>query len=370
MVYLPNMDFNLPAPDDPRRLQVKDWLSTHPSPSPLDLAAAGYVAPGWPPPWGLAADPEHQMIINQELEAVGIDPQGHNPIGIGWAGPTILAAGTTAQKERFLDPLLRGEEFWSQLFSEPGSGSDLAGLKTKAVRDGDTYVVNGQKTWNTWAERADYGILLARTDPDAPRHRGISYFLCPMRQPGIEVRPIREMTGLAHFTEVFFSDARIPAENLLGTENDGWRLAKLTLGNERVSLSSGGVLWGMGPTTAAALSSRTPAADASARDAAVELYIKAEILRLLGYRILTDLIHGRPPGPEVAVKKMLADRHGQAVMEWVRSESRTSGLLVDGEEAWGYLFARALTIGGGTTEVLKNIIGEQILGLPKDTAAN
>ncbi len=364
------MDFNLPAADDPRRSQVKKWLSTHPSPNAVDLATAGYVAPGWPSPWGLGADPEHQLIINQELDAAGIDPQGHNPIGIGWAGPTILAAGTSSQKDRFLWPLLRGEEFWSQLFSEPGSGSDLAGLQTKAVRDGDYFIVNGQKIWNTWAERADFGILLARTDANVPRHRGISYFLCPMRQPGIEVRPIREMTGRAHFTEVFFTDARIPAENLLGVENDGWRLAKLTLGNERVSLSSGGVLWGMGPTTAEALGSSGPAGDPAARDAAVSLHIKAEVLRWLGYRILTDLIHGRSSGPEVAVKKLLADRHGQAVMEWVRSQSGTAGLLFGGDESWGYLFARALTIGGGTTEVLKNIIGEQALGLPKDAVGS
>ena len=364
------MDFNLPGADDPRRRQVQDWLSSHASPAPADLAAAGYVAPGWPRPWGLEADPEHQLIINQELEAAGIDPQGHNPIGIGWAGPTILAAGTASQRERFLWPLLRGVEFWSQLFSEPGAGSDLASLQTKAVRDGDTYVVNGQKVWNTWAERADYGILLARTDPDAPRHRGISYFLCPMRQLGIEVRPVREMTGRAHFTEVFFTDARIPVENLLGTENDGWRLAKLTLGNERVSLSTGGVLWGMGPTTAEVLGRPGNAAGPIARDEAVKLHIKAEVLRLLGYRILSDLIQGRPPGPEVAVKKLLADRHGQAVMEWMWNQAGTGGLQRDGEEAWGYLFSRALTIGGGTTEVLKNIIGEQILGLAKDAPAN
>jgi 3-oxochol-4-en-24-oyl-CoA dehydrogenase len=359
------VDFNLPGPDDPRRRQVQDWLASHPSPSPGDLAGAGYVAPGWPRPWGLEADPEHQLIINQELESAGIDPQGHNPIGIGWAGPTIQAAGTETQKERFLWPLLRGEEFWSQLFSEPGAGSDLAGLQTRAIRDGDTYVVNGQKVWNTWAEKADYGILLARTDPDAPRHRGISYFLCPMRQPGIEVRPVREMTGRSHFTEVFFTDARIPAENLLGTENDGWRLAKLTLGNERVSLSTGGVLWGMGPTTAEVLE-RSGHDEAVLRDAAVQLHIKAEVLRLLGYRIVSDLIQGRAPGPQVAVKKLLADKHGQAVMEWMWSQIGTGGLERNGEDSWGYLFARALTIGGGTTEVLKNIIGEQILGLAKD----
>jgi len=364
------MDFRLPTAHDPRRRRVQDWLADHPFPSPADLAAAGYVAPGWPRPWGLGADPEHQLIINQELDAAGIDPQAHNPIGIGWAGPTILAAGTDKQRERFLWPLLRGEEFWSQLFSEPGAGSDLASLRTKATRDGDTYIVNGQKVWNTWAERADCGILLARTDPYAPRHLGISYFLCPMRQPGIEVRPIREMTGRAHFTEVFFTDARIPAENMLGVENDGWRLAKLTLGNERVSLSTGGVLWGMGPTTAEVLKRPGEAFGPVGRDAAVQLHIMAEVLRLLGYRILSNQIRGRKLGAEVAVKKLLADRHGQAVMEWMWNRRGSGGLNRDGEDSWGYLFARALTIGGGTTEVLKNIIGEQILGLAKDVPGN
>jgi alkylation response protein AidB-like acyl-CoA dehydrogenase len=168
---------------------------------------------------------------------------------------------------------------------------------------------------------------------------------------------------------VFFTDARIPAENLLGTENDGWRLAKLTLGNERVSLSTGGVLWGMGPTTAEVLE-RSGDDQPVLRDAAVQLHITAEVLRLLGYRIVSDLIQRRAPGPQVAVKKLLADKHGQAVMEWMLSQAGTGGLERNGEDSWAYLFSRALTIGGGTTEVLKNIIGEQILGLAKDTAVN
>ena len=171
-----------------------------------------------------------------------------NPIGIGWAGPTLMYAGTEEQKERWLWPLLSGEEFWCQLFSEPGAGSDLASLTTRAARDGDHYVVNGQKVWTSYAHIAKWGILLARTDPTATKHNGISYFVCPMDAPGIDIRPLIDMTGEHAFNEVFFTDVRIPADHLIGPEHGGWDLAKVTLGNERVSLSGEGALWGMGPT--------------------------------------------------------------------------------------------------------------------------
>ena len=368
VVSLHSMDFTFPGVDDPRREAVRLWLAAHPSPSPSDLADAGYVAPAWPAPWGLEADPVHQLILNDELDSAGIDPHHHNPIGIGWAGPTILAAGDDWQKERFLGPLLRGEEFWCQLFSEPGAGSDLAALSTRAERDGADWIVDGQKVWTTWAGEADYGIPLARTDPAVPKHRGITYFLCPMRQAGIEVRPIKEMTGRSHFTEVFFDGARIPANHVVGEVNQGWRLAKVTLGNERVSLSTGGVLWGMGPTTATVLDDLKGKLDSIGRDRAASIHIESEILRLLGYRVVSNLIAGRSPGPEVAVKKLLADRHGQNVVELARDTMGARGLLTpEGESSWAYLFARALTIGGGTTEVLRNVVAEQLLGLPKDS---
>ena len=325
------------------------------------------MVPAWPSPWGLGADPIHQLILDQEFEAAGVDPHHHNPIGIGWAGPTILAAGDDWQKARFLWPLLRGEEFWCQLFSEPGAGSDLAALSTRAERDGEDWIVDGQKVWTTWAGEADFGILLARTDQSAPKHRGISYFLCPMRQAGVEVRPIKEMTGRHHFNEVFLTGARIPATHLVGGENQGWPLAKITLGNERVSLSTGGVLWGMGPDTATVLAGLQGKLDSTGRDRAASVHIDSEILRLLGYRVVSNLIAGRPAGPEVAVKKLLADRHGQRVMELARDSMRAEGMLApEGESSWAYLFARALTIGGGTTEVLKSLVAEQMLGLPRD----
>ncbi|MEP7112004.1 MAG: acyl-CoA dehydrogenase family protein, partial [Ilumatobacteraceae bacterium] len=188
------MDFQLPDADDPRRMAVRRWLGSHPNPTGRQLAEAGYVASQWPLPWGLNADPIHQLIIDDELSKAKVR-RPVNPIGIGWAGPTLVYAGTDEQKRRYLLPMLSGEEFWCQLFSEPGSGSDLASLGTRAVRDGDEFVVNGQKIWTSGAEHAAFGILLARTDTDVPKHKGISYFICPMRVPGIEIRPITEMTG-------------------------------------------------------------------------------------------------------------------------------------------------------------------------------
>lgn len=366
------MDFHLPGDDDPRRIAVRSWLRSHPDPTPAELARAGYVAPGWPAPWGLDADVEHQIVIAQELDRVGIDPHAHNPIGIGWAGPTILAAGDDVQRGRFLWPLLEGKEFWCQLFSEPGAGSDLASMSTLAVHDGDEYVVNGQKVWNTYAERSRFGILLARTNPSAPKHRGISYFICPMDTDGIEVRPVKQMNGDHGFCEVFFSDVRIPASNLVGEENEGWALAKVTLGNERMSLSSGGVLWGQGPETGAVLEMTRGCDDALIVERATRLHIEAEVMRMLGYRILTQMISGQGPGPEAAVKKFMADRHGQKVMELAKDLRAARGMLtsprVEGDEwDWGYLYSRALTIGGGTSQVLRNIIAEMILGLPRET---
>jgi alkylation response protein AidB-like acyl-CoA dehydrogenase len=376
------VDFELPPEDDARRLEVRQWLSDHDGIAPGDLADAGYVAPHWPRPWGLDADPELQLIIGQELERAGVETVD-NPIGIGWAGPTILHAGTGEQKARYLRPLLRGDEFWCQLFSEPEAGSDLSSLRTRAVRDGDDWVVTGQKLWSTWADRSEFGILLARTDPDAPKHHGISYFLFPMRQPGVEIRPIREMSGGHHFNEVFFDGARVPHANLVGREGDGWRLARVTLGNERVSLSTGGVCWGQGPTSADffdAVRTSGGIADPLLRQRAAAMYVEAFLLRLHGHRILSSTLAGSEPGPEASLKKLLADEHGQRITELALDLCGTEGLLAGSERGgpfgtgdyeawpWAFLFARALTIGGGTTQVQRNILAERVLGLPRDTS--
>ncbi len=370
------MDFELPSDDDPRRVAVRSWLAEHPEPSGRDLADAGLVAPHWPAPWGLDADPVHQLVIDDELAAAGVS-RPSNPIGIGWAGPTLVHAGTDAQKERYLLPLLAGEEIWCQLFSEPGAGSDLAGLSTRAERDGDTWVVNGQKIWTSLAHNAAFGILIARTDPEAPKHRGISYFVCPMDLPGIEIRPIVEMTGAHTFNEVFFTDVRLPADALVGDEHEGWTLAKVTLGNERVSLSDGGALWGRGPTAADLIDVvRTAggAPDQGLRQRLARLHTHAEILRLIRLRTVSARIRGEQPGPEASIRKILADEHGQDVMGLAKDLAGPGAMLTDqgplGTDValwhYGYLFAPALTVGGGTGEVQRNIIAERVLGLPHD----
>jgi alkylation response protein AidB-like acyl-CoA dehydrogenase len=373
---MPRMDFDLPGDEDPRRADVRRWLAEHPTPSGRQLAEAGLVTPHWPRPWGLDADPIHQLIVDEELRRAGVQ-RPVNPIGIGWAGPTILHAGTQAQKERYLLPLLAGEEFWCQLFSEPGAGSDLANLSTRAERDGDVYVVSGQKVWNSGAQFASLGILIARTATHVPKHEGISYFICPMDLPGITVRPIVEMTGTALFNEVFFDEVRIPADLLVGEENRGWGLAKVTLGNERVSLSGGGALWGNGPTAYDLLDevrSRGGTKDAIHRQRLAQLYIEAEILRLIRLRTVTAAVRGEPPGAEASVRKALADEHGQIIMGLAKDLAGAGGMLADagplggpgGPWPHGFLFAPALTVGGGTSEVQRNIIGERVLGLPHD----
>jgi alkylation response protein AidB-like acyl-CoA dehydrogenase len=375
-LYAPAVDFELPGDDDPRRVAVREWLEEHPRPSGRQLAESGYVAPHWPKPWGQGADPVHQLIVDDELRRARVS-RPVNPIGIGWAGPTLIHAGSDAQKERYLVPMLAGEEMWCQLFSEPGAGSDLANLSTRAVRDGDVYVVTGQKIWTSFAHVARFGILIARTDPEAPKHQGISYFVCPMDLPGIEIRPIIEMTGLHTFNEVFLDEVRIPAENLVGEENRGWALAKVTLSNERVSLSSGGVLWGNGPTAFELVDLVRRAggvADPVLRQRVAEIYCEAEILRLIRLRTVTAAVKGRAPGPEASVRKALADEHGQHVMDLAKDLAGTAGVLSsagplgqgDGTWNYGFLFSPALTVGGGTSEVQRNIVAERVLGLPHD----
>jgi alkylation response protein AidB-like acyl-CoA dehydrogenase len=341
------------------------------------LAAAGYAVPHWPKPWGLDASPEEQLEIDEVMRELRV-PRPLNPIGIGWAGPTLLVAGTPEQQQRFLPGILDGSEIWCQLFSEPAAGSDLASLQTRAVRDGDEYVVNGQKVWTTLAHVARYGILLARTDPAAESHEGISYFVLDMHAAGIEVRPLVQMTGTHEFNEVFFTDVRVPAENLVGREHDGWRLAKVTLGNERVSLSGEGALWGRGPTAqdvVRIVREHGGTTDELLRQRVARLYIEAEVLRLIRLRTVSARVRGLEPGPEASVRKALSDEHGQHVMALATELAGSYGMLSDrgpygepdkGGWHYGYLYSRALTIGGGTSEVQRNILGEKVLGLPRD----
>jgi len=394
------VDFDMPPEDDERRLAVRQWLAAHPAPTGRELAEAGYVVPHWPAPYGLGADPIHQLVIDEELQRAGVRrPAG---IGVGWAAPTIALAGSAEQKERFLWPALSGEEQWCQLFSEPDAGSDLAGLRTSAERDGEDYVVSGSKIWTSGAHRSAFGILLARTNREVPKHKGISYFICPMDSPGVSLSPIVDMTGAYSFNQVYLDEVRIPAGLRVGEEGDGWRLARITLGNERVSLSSGGSLWGAGPTAAdlvRLVRESGGVRDPRLRQKLAALYSEGEILRLVRARTLTSAIAGTEPGPVASIQKLLSDEHGQHVMSLAKELAGTGGLLEGSgppgslgpestgrtaptevvipelagvEPIWhyGFLFSPALTLGGGTWAVQRNIVAERVLGLAKEIDAS
>jgi alkylation response protein AidB-like acyl-CoA dehydrogenase len=362
-------------PVEQRRL-LQAWLADHRSPTPRQLAEAGLVAPHWPRPWGLDADPHLQLAITEELAAANVAVPD-STIGMGWAGPTILAGGTEAQHRRWLPGILDGSEMWTQLFSEPNAGSDLASLRTSAVRDGDHYVVNGQKIWSTWANRSQWGILLARTDATVAKHQGISYFVVDMATPGVEVRKIIEMTGGNHFNETFLNEVRIPVENRIGAEGSGWRLATVTLGNERVALSEGGVLWGMGPTFGecmAEIRRGSVGGTPVTRQRAAKVYSDGFVTNLLTQKIVEAMLRGDDPSPVASIRKAKADANAQAILELICDLAGPAGMLgIQSEEAetndpwhWAYLFSRALTIGGGTSEIQRNIIGERVLGLPRE----
>jgi len=376
------VDLDLGTYGEAHRQTVRRFLAEHApdgvfaSDWPRRLAVAGYAAPHWPEPFGRAASPLEQLVIDQELRAAKA-PRPFNPIGIGWAGPTILVGGTPEQQQRFLPGILDGSELWCQLFSEPEAGSDLASLTTRAALDGDEWVVQGTKCWTTFAHEARWGILLARTDPAAAPQRGITYFVLDMRTPGITVRPIKQMNGARDFNEVFLDEVRVPAANVIGAVHDGWRLAKVTLGNERVSLSGEGALWGQGPTAGDLLDlvrDRGGADDPMTRQRLAAVHIESEVLRMLRLRLVAAAVQGQEPGPEASVRKAIADEHGQHVMAMAVELAGTGGLLMNQgpggrpTSMWSesFLYAAALTIGGGTSEVQRTIIGERVLGLPKE----
>jgi alkylation response protein AidB-like acyl-CoA dehydrogenase len=371
------VDIDLPAEDDPRRLEVRAWLEQHPNPSAADLVDRGLVVPHWPEPWGLDAEPELQLIIDDELKRANVT-KPLNPIGIGHCGPVIVVHGTEEQKARYLPPMLRGEEMWCQLFSEPEAGSDLANLSTRAVRDGDVFVVSGQKIWTSLAQVAKFGILIARTDTETSKYTGISYFIVPMDLPGIEIRPLKNMVGGfgdAGFCEVFFTDVHVPAENLIGPLHGGWAMAKETLANERVSLSKEGLQWGHGPTVKDLVDlvrgrGGLPAGELRQRLASA--YIDGEIMRYHQLRQISAKVN-KKPGPDASLRKALKDPHGKVVFGLAKDLMGAEGLLdvTAADPQWapwasGFLFSPALTVGGGTSEVLRNIIAERILGLPHD----
>src|SRR5579863_3523033 len=393
------MDFNYNAEDEAFRAEVRAWLEANqqyaPSArSPLDdggaeewaarvrwhkrLGEGGWVAVHWPKEYGgRGATVMQRLIFREELARLNLSEPGMG-MGIGLLGPTLMHWGNDEQKRRYLPAILRGEEIWCQGYSEPGAGSDLASIKTRAEEDGDDFVVNGQKVWTSVAQYADWIFLLVRTDPEAPKHKGISYLLVDMHSPGVTVRPLVQMTGGRGFNEVFFEDVRVPRKNLVGEKNQGWQVAVTTLMFERSSIAAMRDMMNL-VRNLAALSKRIARNGASAwddtgvRQKIAGFACEAAALRYGNMRQLTRRLKGLPPGPEGSVGKLSASdlnlKMAKFALELLGPYSQFENgapYALDGG-SWNYrmLAARALTIAGGTSEIQHNIIGERVLGLPK-----
>jgi alkylation response protein AidB-like acyl-CoA dehydrogenase len=362
----------------------------------LDYAAwckrfgeSGYATPTWPAEYGagLSLSPAQAKYVNAVLEHYRV-PRPFNIIGLGMGGPTLIQWGTEEQKHRLLRGIATNEEIWCQLFSEPGAGSDVASLSTRAVRDGDEWVVTGQKVWTTLAHLARWGMLLARTNPDVPKHRGLTYFVVDMHAPGVEVRPLRQMTGDAEFNEVFFHEVRIPDSMRVGPEGDGWHVAITTLMNERVALSGAGSLSAEvgGSGIDRLIARHRPVADEHFRQRLAQAYIENRLIRLNNQRAADKRRSGAEAGPEGSITKLMQAEYNQRLQKLAVDLQGAygvawegDGIVPTGELAWvstatddhraiarGFLRAQANTIEGGTSNVMRNILGERVLGLPKE----
>jgi alkylation response protein AidB-like acyl-CoA dehydrogenase len=363
-----SMTVDLPPEAEAHRTAVRRFLDDL---KPRDraewddrIADAGYLVANWPEPWGLDAGPVEQLVIDEEFRAARVRRR-HLQVG-AWVLPTLIAHGTPEQQERFIPATLRDEISWCQMFSEPGAGSDLAGLSTRAVRVEGGWSITGQKVWTTMAHTADWGICLARTNPDAEKHLGITCFLVDTRTPGIDVRPLRELTGAEMFNEVFFDDVFVPDDCVVGEVDAGWEAARTTLANERVSMGSGG---SFGPGVEALLAHTGPDASAVVVDEVGRLLAESHALAALGWRSTLRALTGAEPGPESSVRKLLGVEHEQRIQELGLELLGPAGAVDEGAgAAWiaGYLGNRALSIAGGTSEIQRNVIAERLLGLPKD----
>jgi 3-oxochol-4-en-24-oyl-CoA dehydrogenase len=324
------------------------------------LAEAGLLAPHWPKPYGRDASPAEQLLIDQEMAAAGIN---RPDLVIGWwAAPTILEHGSPSQVERFVPATLRGELFWCQLFSEPGAGSDLASLRMKAVRAEGGWRLTGQKVWTSRASWAQWGVCLARTDPEAPKHKGITYFLVDMASPGILIRPLREITGDELFNEVFFDDVFVPDDMVVGEVNDGWRLARTTLANERVAMAHGTALGN--PMEQLLATVATVDLDPVDADRLGALIVSAQVGSLLDQRIAQLAVGGQDPGPQASARKLIGVRYRQGLSEFRMDLSDGAG-IAENPTVHDFLNTRCLTIAGGTEQILLTMAGERLLGLPR-----
>jgi alkylation response protein AidB-like acyl-CoA dehydrogenase len=331
---------------------------------------AGFARITWEPEFGGRNGTTMQQIIFSQEEARHALPTEIFVIGLGMIAPTLRAVGTDAQKQRYLTKLLRGEEIWCQLFSEPGAGSDVASLSTSAVRDGDEWVINGQKVWTSGAHYADFGEIICRTAPDAEKHKGITAFIIDMHAPGITIRPIKQINGGTGFNEVFFDEVRVPSEHVLGDPNEGWNVAITTLMNERVAIGSGGAGGARGSVHDLIDLARRHGADTDARvrQAIAALYEKTRIQRFLSMRTLTAASQGKVPGPEGSIGKLFGARIMTELGQLAIAIAGPAALAGNGGDDYQWhepmLGAPAAHIAGGSDEVLKNIIGERVLGLP------
>jgi alkylation response protein AidB-like acyl-CoA dehydrogenase len=381
------MDLTLSDTEHEFRDELRGWLeANHPGREPEGdeasfefrrdwqrrLHAAGWAGVSWPTEYGgRGATLVEQAIFNEEVVRAQT-PMVANVLGLAMGGPTVIAHGTEEQRQRFLPPILSAEEIWCQGFSEPDSGSDLASLKTRARRDGDEWVVTGQKVWTTFAHHAKWCMLVARTDSDAPKHKGLTYFLMDMEQEAVQVRPLVQITGEAEFNELFIEEARIPHENIIGGEGNGWAVAITTLMHERATLAFGlqvGVQIALRELIKHAQTSRANGSVASEdpviRQRLSQLIIEAEVLRLNAYRGLTAIMRTGVPGPEGSLGKWQWSEVNQSMTELAMDIAGPRAMLDSDKWTYRFLRARANSIEGGTTEILKNIIAERVLGLPR-----
>lgn len=349
----------------------KSWLKT--------LYEGGWAGLSWPKEYGgREVSMMERIIWGQECGKAGA-PTSINSIGEGMCGPTIITHGSEEQKKRYLAPLLAGDEIWCQLFSEPDAGSDVSSVKTRADRDGDEWIINGQKIWTSGAHYADFGVVICRSNWDVPKHAGITYFIVDMHAPGVDIRPLRQMTGGASFNEVFFTDVRVHDSERVGPVDGGWQIAVTTLMNERMSIGAGSAAGGgfglddlLDRMREADVSGRRPADDPLVRQAAMRLYIESKILQYTGFRAISKLAKGAIPGPEGSSGKLLLSTLTRRAAD-LMSATMGMGLTLAGDSAPDggmsaqmFLFMPALPIAGGTDEVQKNIIGERVLGLPRE----
>jgi alkylation response protein AidB-like acyl-CoA dehydrogenase len=391
------MDLTLSPSEEGFRDEVASWLrANNPGPEPegsLDevmafrgdwqhkLHAAGWAGISWPKEFGgRGATMIEQAIFTGEAAAQEA-PSPANVLGLAMGGPVVIAHGTEAQKSRYLEPILTGDEIWCQGFSEPESGSDLASLKTRAVKDGDEWVVTGQKVWTTFAQYAKWCMLVARTDPDAPKHKGLTYFLMDMKQDGVEAKPLVQITGEGEFNEVFINEARIPDANVVGQVGEGWNVAITTLMNERAGLAFGAIAAihnSLAKLATLATEVREEGGTSASEDAyfrqrIAQLFIEAETMRLNAYRGLTKTMESGIPGPEGSLGKWQWADINQDLTElaleiegaWAVLGRGSEGAVANGAWQYNFLRSRANSIEGGTTDILKNIIAERVLGLPR-----